>query len=45
MHLALEEEEINLLYKLIGERIRQLQIENGYSSHETFAYDVELPRA
>lgn len=40
-----KEEEIELFYKLLGERIRQLRIESGYSSQETFAYDAEIPRA
>lgn len=33
------------LFKLIGARIKQLRIEAGYTSQETFAYDAELPRA
>jgi hypothetical protein len=40
-----EKEEIDLLYKLIGERIRQLRINAGYNSQDTFAYDAEIPRA
>lgn len=41
----MKEQEIELLYQLIGERIRQLRIAKGYSSQETFAYDAEIPRA
>jgi transcriptional regulator with XRE-family HTH domain len=28
----------------IGEKIRELRIEKGYTSYETFAFDNELPR-
>jgi len=28
----------------IGEKIKSLRIAKGYTSHETFAYDNELPR-
>lgn len=40
-----ENQETDILYKTIGERIRQLRIESGYTSQETFAYDAEIPRA
>lgn len=40
-----EKEEIDLLYTLLGERIRQLRIDKGYTSQETFAYDADIPRA
>lgn len=35
--------EINLLEK-IGERIKQLRIDKGYSSYESFSFDYEIPR-
>lgn len=28
----------------IGKRLKELRIENGYSSYETFAFENELPR-
>lgn len=28
----------------IGERIRQLRVDAGYTSYETFAFDHEIPR-
>ena len=31
--------------KKLGERIRSLRIERGYTSHEIFAYEHNLPRA
>ena len=34
-----------ILLQRLGERIRQLRIEKGYTSQETFAYDAEIPRA
>lgn len=40
-----EEQDIQMLYQLIGARIRSLRIEKGYSSQENFAYDAEIPRA
>ncbi len=30
--------------KKIGQRLRQLRIKKGYTSHETFAYDNDLSR-
>lgn len=30
--------------KMLGKRIRELRIEHGYSSHETFAYAHDFPR-
>ncbi|MFM9838683.1 MAG: helix-turn-helix domain-containing protein [Cyclobacteriaceae bacterium] len=30
--------------KLIGEKLAELRRKKGYSSHESFAYDFELPR-
>ena len=41
----MQEQEIELLYKLLGERIRKLRIEKEYTSQETFAYDADIPRA
>lgn len=35
--------EKDLLVK-IGEKIRQLRIEKGYSSYESFSFDYEIPR-
>lgn len=34
-----------ILYKLIGKRLKELRQKAGYTSQETFAYDAELPRA
>jgi transcriptional regulator with XRE-family HTH domain len=31
--------------KKLGERIKQLRIERGYSSYEYFAYEFEISRA
>ena len=33
------------LLRLIGKRIRELRIDKGYSSQESFAYDANIPRA
>lgn len=33
------------LLRLIGKRIRELRIDKGYSSQESFAYDAYIPRA
>jgi DNA-binding XRE family transcriptional regulator len=41
----MQPEDENLLLNLIGERIRELRKEAGYTSQETFAYDAEIPRA
>lgn len=41
MHNKEEEQ----LFKLVGERIKTLRKEAGYTSQETFAYDAEIPRA
>jgi transcriptional regulator with XRE-family HTH domain len=40
-------EELNVEDQLqkLAERIKKLRIENGYSSHETFAFEKNLPRA
>ena len=43
MFVQNKEEEI--LYKLIGDRLKILRKEAGYTSQETFAYDAEIPRA
>lgn len=45
MQFVQKKEDIDLLYKLLGERIRALRIAKGYSSQETFAYDADIPRA
>ena len=29
----------------IGERLKELRVENGWSSHENFAFDNEMSRA
>jgi transcriptional regulator with XRE-family HTH domain len=29
----------------LGERIRQLRIEKGYSNYENFAFEKDIPRA
>lgn len=38
----LEDEKFLLL---VGERLRELRKQAGYSNQETFAYDAEIPRA
>lgn len=43
--VLVENQETDILYKTIGERIRQLRIDSGYTSQETFAYDADIPRA
>ena len=35
----------NLELQLIGEKLKALRKAKGYTSHETFAYDKNLPRA
>lgn len=30
--------------KMLGKRIRELRLQAGYSSHETFAYAFDFPR-
>ncbi len=34
----------NITIEKIASKIKRLRIQKGYSSHETFAYDHELPR-
>jgi len=34
----------NITIEKIASKVKRLRIQNGYSSHETFAYDHELPR-
>lgn len=41
----MKKKEEEILFKLIGERIKYLRKKAGYSSQETFAYDAEIPRA
>lgn len=41
----MQPEDENLLLKLIGDRIKELRKEAGYTSQEIFAYDSEIPRA
>jgi hypothetical protein len=38
-------DEDKLLFELLGKRIKQLRKNAGYTSHETFAYDADVPRA
>jgi len=33
------------LLRLIGKRLRELRIDAGYTSQESFAYDAGIPRA
>lgn len=35
--------ELDILIK-IGNKLRQLRIEKGYTSYETFAFDYDIPR-
>lgn len=35
--------ELDILIK-IGNKLRQLRIEKGYTSYETFAFDFDIPR-
>ena len=35
----------NILYKALGNRIKELRKKAGYTSQETFAYDADIPRA
>jgi transcriptional regulator with XRE-family HTH domain len=39
------EKEEHLLLAKLGERIRKLRIEEGYSNQEAFAYASDIPRA
>jgi len=32
-------------FRKLGRRIRELRKQRGFTSHETFAYDNDLPRA
>jgi transcriptional regulator with XRE-family HTH domain len=32
------------ILKKLGDRIKELRIKAGYSSHEKFAYDIEISR-
>ncbi|MEE4196570.1 MAG: helix-turn-helix transcriptional regulator [Bacteroidales bacterium] len=32
------------ILKKIGDKLRELRIQKGYSSYETFAFDNDLPR-
>ncbi len=36
---------LELLMKKMGEKLKHLRQEKGYTSHESFAYDYDLPRA
>lgn len=40
----MEKDTLDPRLRAIGERIRQLRMERGYSSYETFAFDHGLPR-
>ncbi|MCJ8166009.1 helix-turn-helix domain-containing protein [Pontibacter sp. E15-1] len=40
----MERDSTDLRLRAIGERIRQLRVERGYSSYENFAFDNGLPR-
>lgn len=42
---TVNDKETELLYRLIGDRVRNLRKSAGYSSQENFAYDAEIPRA
>jgi len=39
-----EEEILNSLLVRVGKRLGELRKAKGYTSHETFAYDYEMPR-
>lgn len=38
-------QDVPVVLKQLGDRIRKLRIEKGYSSHETFAYENDINRA
>lgn len=42
--MAEADKEIIELNKKVAQRIRQLRIDSGYSSYETFAFDKEINR-
>lgn len=37
--------EKDIFLKKIGERLRQIRIDKGYSNHETFADDIDMIRS
>jgi transcriptional regulator with XRE-family HTH domain len=39
-----KEETLNPLLEKMGKKLRELRLKKGYKSHETFAFDFELPR-
>ena len=39
-----EEEAVQQLQEKIGKKLTQLRKDKGYTSHEDFAYDHEIPR-
>ena len=39
-----EEEAVQQLQERIGQKLTQLRKDKGYTSHEDFAYDHEIPR-
>lgn len=39
-----EEEILSILLEKVGKKLEDLRKKQGYTSHETFAYDNELPR-
>ena len=40
----MKEETLKITLERIGNRLTNLRKEKGYSSHEDFAYDYEIPR-
>jgi len=42
--MADEQNALDLQIKKVAQRIKQLRIDGGYSSYETFAYDKEINR-
>jgi len=41
----MKKDDEELFLKALGERIRQLRIQAGYTSQEDFSYDADIPRA
>lgn len=38
-------QDVPVVLKQLGDRIRKLRVEKGYTSHETFAYENDINRA
>ncbi|WP_025608176.1 helix-turn-helix domain-containing protein [Pontibacter actiniarum] len=42
--LVMQEKEVDPRLRVIGEKIKKLRLQKGYSSYENFAFDNGLPR-